>query len=234
MPGEQLHFTFPEPSPSLASLFFGQDGISNLQVLRQWKVWPKRFLALTGPERSGVSTVLRAWATEVEGEFLRPEDWLDENADVISKMLDRPVAIDDADKVRPSSALLTLLNLAVEQGQTVLLGGHGNPAEWHFAPPDLVSRLAAVTRLVLPPLDDEGFDRRLRAACLRRFIDLPSETMKFVRPRLDRSYAAIEAFADQLNAVMGSENKPASVPVAREILEKMNAIDDEPFQHNAD
>lgn len=234
MPGEQLHFTFPEPSPSLDSLFFGQNGVANLQVLRQWKVWPKRFLALTGPERSGVSTVLRAWAQEVEGEYLRSEDWQDENADAIAKMLSRPVAIDDADKIRTSSALLTLLNLAVEQGQTVLLGGHGSPSDWHQAPPDLLSRLSAVTRLVLPPLDDEGFDRRLRAACLRRFIDLPAETMKFVRPRLDRSYAAIETFADQLNAVMGRENKRASVPVAREILEKMNSIDDEPSQRNAD
>lgn len=227
MAGEQFQFVFPEPTPSLEALFFGPEGAASIQVLRQWQKWPKRFVALTGPDRSGVSSVLKAWAREVEGLYLRPDDWKGLDVDQLVELLEQPLALDDVEDVKSSNSLLTLLNLAVEQGGAVLLGGHGNPRKWHTNPPDLVSRLSAVTRLVLPLLDDESFDRRLRSACLRRFIDLPPETLKYVRPRLERSYAAIEAFADRLNTVMGSENKSASVPVAKEILSSLNQTDED-------
>lgn len=223
MSGEQFHFVFPQPDPSLESLLLGREGASAIQVLRLWKAWPKPLMALTGPERSGVSTVLRAWVNEVDGRYLKPDAWTQLGPDQLSELLDRPLALDDVDKVVKSAKLLMFLNLAVENGIAVLIGGHGNPAAWHSKPPDLVSRLSAVTRLVLPDIDDSSFEKRLRAACLRRFIDLPDETLNFVSSRLDRTYQAIEAFADGMNAVMGSEQKPASIPVARRVLNIVNA-----------
>ena len=221
MVGTQFHFVFPQPDPPLEALFFGDDATASIRILRSWKSWPRPLLALTGPEQSGVTTVLRSWAKEVEGRYLRPEDWMHEDASTLADMLTQPLALDDVEQVSPSSALLTFLNLAVENNMPILIAGHGNPSDWHSTPPDLVSRLTAATRLVLPRLDEASFSRRLRAACLRRFIDLPPETLKYVTSRLDQSYQAIEAFADNLNAVMGSENKPASVPVAKQVLSLM-------------
>ncbi len=228
MSGEQFHFVFPEPAPSLDALFFTQEGASSIQVLRMWKDWPRPFLALTGPPQSGVSTVLKAWSREVDGKYLGPEDWMSLDADALPALLQQPLALDDVERVAPPSILLTLINLAMESRMAILLGGHNNPAKWHVTPQDLVSRLSSATQIVLPQLDEASFDRRLRAACLRRFIDLPPETVKFARRRLEKSYAAIEAFAEALNRVMGSQNKPASVPVAREVLASLSLPDDDP------
>jgi chromosomal replication initiation ATPase DnaA len=230
MTGEQFHFVFPQPVPPLEALFFGDEAAASIRVLRSWQSWPRPVLALTGPERSGVTTVLQSWSREVKGVYLRPADWMEKNPAQMLDLLKQPVALDDVEQVQPSSALLTFLNLAAKHGNPVVIGGHGNPGDWHSEPPDLVSRLTAAMRLVLPRLDDNSFSRRLRAACLRRFIDLPPETVKFVSSRLDQSYEAIEAFADQLNMVMGSGNKPASIPVARQILAALTQDSDKSDQ----
>ena len=221
MSGEQFHFVFPQPVPSLESLFFGDDADTSIRILRSWRNWRKPILALTGPERSGVTTVLKSWVREVDGRYLVPAEWMLLDAGSLARLLSQPLALDDVDLVKPSSGLLTIINLSVEQNIPVLLGGHGNPQHWHREPPDLVSRLSAATQLVLPVLDETTFKRRLRAACLRRFIDLPQETLKYVSSRLDQSYQAVETFADQLNTAMGSASKPASIPVARQVLNEM-------------
>ena len=230
MSGEQFHFVFPEPDLPLEAFFFGDEGAASVRVLRLWQDWPKQCLALTGPDRSGVTAVLKSWASETGARYLTPAEFMKSDAKEIADLLSTPVALDDVEHVTPSNSVLTFLNLAREQQQSVLLGGHGNPRRWHKTPPDLVSRLSAVTRLVMPVLDDDSFDKRLRAACQRRYIDLPEETLKFLRLRLERSYAAIETFAERLDAIMGTQNRPASVPVARGILASMNPTDGEPFQ----
>ena len=218
MTGEQFRLVFPQPLPPLESLFFGPEGDSALKVLRLWQDWPKPVVALTGPRRSGISTVLQSWAGEVGGRFLKADEWMSLDARGLADLVDQPLALDDVEQVVPSSALLTLMNLAAEQNTAMLIGGHGNPQFWHKAPPDLVSRLSAATSVTLPALDDGSFPKRLRAACLRRFIDLPEDTLAYVHPRLERSYEGIEAFANELDRTMEEKKRPASIPLARDVL----------------
>lgn len=225
--GEQFKFAFPQPVLPLDSLFLDSEGESALRILRQWKNWPKCFVGLVGPERSGVTTVLKSWASDVGGQYLVPDDWQDEDAAEVSRLLAKPLAIDDADQIASPSSLLTLINLAVENGSVLLLGGHKQPQNWQSHPPDLVSRLTAMTTIQLPNLsNDESFRKRLRAACLRRFVRIPEETLSFVEPRLERSYQAIEAFANELDEAMSLTSRPASIPLAREVLNKFSGFDD--------
>ncbi len=227
MSGGQFKFAFPQPVLPLESLFLDSQGDSALRVLRRWREWPKLYIGLTGSTRSGVTTVLKSWARDVEGRYLAPDDWQTLDPKELSELLDRPLAIDDADQMRSPSALLTMINLAEDHNAAILLGGHEKPSVWHKTPPDLVSRLSAMTNIQLPNLtDDDSFRTRLRAACLRRFIRLPGETMSFVEPRLERSYQAIEAFANGLDEAMSETGRPATIPLAREVLSEF-AIDDE-------
>ena len=221
MPGEQFKFAFPQPTLPLDALFYDDQGRAALRILRQWREWPKAIVGLSGPERSGVTTVLKSWAREVDGRYLRPEDWLDLDAKAISELLDKPLALDDVASVRSSSSVLTMINLAVEADTVLLLGDHGKPSSWHQSPPDLVSRLSAMTTVILPTLDDESFTKRLRSACLRRYIRLPDETLNFIEPRLERSYQAIEAFVTALDAYMSETGRPPTIPLARDILDAL-------------
>ncbi|MAI91566.1 hypothetical protein [Ponticaulis sp.] len=218
MTGKQFKFAFPTPILPLEALFPDAQGKSALGILRRWKEWPKWYVGLTGPDRSGVSSVLRSWSDEVGGEYLTPQDWQKLDAKDLAELLQSPLALDDCHLVENSSNLLTVINLAVEAETTLLLGGHGSPQDWHASPPDLVSRLSAMTTIVLPGLDDEMFLRRLRAACLRRYIKLPEETLAFLEPRLERSYQWIEAFATALDQAMTDTGRPPTIPLARDVL----------------
>lgn len=225
--GEQFKFAFPQPVLPLDSLFFGQDGDAALRILRQWKSWPKCSVGLIGPERSGVTTVLKSWAHDVQGKYLKPADWQSADAGALAKLLDTPLAIDDAEQIASPSSLLTLINLASDQGAALLLGGHRQPQDWASHPPDLASRLTAMTTIQLPNLtDDESFRKRLRAACLRRYVRIPDETLSFVEQRLERSYQAIEAFANELDHVMSETGRAPTIPTAREIVNKLSGFDD--------
>ena len=222
MTGEQFKFAFPQPILPLDTLFSDPQGEASLKILRQWQKWPKPFVGLTGPERSGVTTVLKSWAEDVGGRYLRPEDWQRLDAKALSELLDQPLAIDDCDVSMNPVALLTLLNLARHGENAVLLGGHGQPQSWASSPPDLVSRLSAMTTIVLPVLDDAMMISRLRAACLRRYIKVPQETLAYLEPRLERSYQAIEAFASELDRQMSETGRSASIPLARTVLDTLS------------
>ena len=221
MTGEQFKFAFPAPVPPLEALFPDEQGQQSLSVLRRWQEWPKACVCVTGPTNSGVTSILRSWANEVGGTYMTPADWSHLDARTLSDMLDGPLAVDDCHLVETPSNLLTLMNLAEETSTRVLIGGHGQPAEWHASPPDLVSRLSAITTIALPAMDDGAFIRRLRAACLRRFIRIPEETVSFLEPRLERSFQAIEAFADALDRAMTETKRPATIPLARDVLNEL-------------
>ena len=219
MTGEQFRFAFPQPILPLDSLFIDEAGETSLRILRRWREWPRAYVGLIGEPRSGVTTVLKSWAEDVGGKYLSPAEWQGLDPKALSDLLVQPLAIDDADQVVPSAALLTLLNLATEKRLAILLGGHSQPGRWYDSPPDLASRLASMTTVSLPNLtDDDSFRKRLQAACLKRFIKLPKETLSFVEPRLERSYQAIEAFANALDTAMTASGRPPTIPMAREIL----------------
>ena len=222
MTGEQFKFAFPQPILPLESLFADPQGEASLRILRQWQKWPKPFVGLTGADRSGVTTVLKSWAKDVGGRYLQPSDWQDMDAQGLSDLLSQPLAIDDCDASVSSVSLLTVLNLARLGENAVLLGGHGQPQSWAVSPPDLVSRLSAMTTIVLPVLDDAMMIDRLRAACLRRFIKVPRETLAYLEPRLERSYQAIEAFAGELDRLMSETGRSASIPLARTVLDTLS------------
>lgn len=225
--GEQFKFAFPQPILPLESLFLGDEGDRSLRVLRQWEAWPKPIVGLVGAERSGVTTVLKSWARDVDGRYLSPSDWQNSDADDVAKLLATPLAIDDADQIVSPNSLLTLINLAAEHGSVLLLGGHKQPQSWQTHPLDLVSRLSAMTTIQLPNLsDDESFKKRLRAACLRRFVRIPAETLSFVETRLERSYQAIEAFANELDLAMSDTGRPPTIPLARSVLNKLSGLEE--------
>tara|TARA_B100000678_G_scaffold291287_1_gene307399 strand:- start:21172 stop:21867 length:696 start_codon:yes stop_codon:yes gene_type:complete len=227
MTGEQFSLAFPQPILPLDSLFFGEQGETSLRILRRWREWPKPYVGLIGSERSGVTTVLKSWSKDVGGRYLTPADWQELDSADVSKLLSEPLAIDDADTLSAPNALLTLMNLAAEKSTPLLLGGHRDTAYWHQSPPDLVSRLTAMTTVTLPKLtDDDIFRKRLKAACLKRHIRIPAETMSFVEPRLERSYQAIEAFANALDQAMNETSRPPTIPLARDVLNGFAEVTD--------
>ncbi len=154
--------------------------------------WPQGRLVLWGQPGCGKSHLLHHWSRRhgarlLAGPQLRLEPPLD------------PIALDDADLAQ-ELPVLHLLNAAAEAGLPVLLAATQPPSRWHFAIPDLASRLRATTAVEIGPAEDSLLrmllarllaDRQLAAAesvheyLLRHLPRTPADIREAVA-RLDR------------------------------------------------
>ncbi|BBD98680.1 chromosomal replication initiator DnaA [Sphingobium amiense] len=163
--------------------------------LEQWRDWPLGVSVLSGPPRSGRSTLARLFAAMSGGE-----------------------AIDDA-QAMDDRALFHAWNEAQTAHRPLLLVGDAPPEQWPAALPDLRSRLAAAPHVAIAQPDEALaralFCRHLDAAGAGYAADLPDWLLR----RVERSYAAIEEAARLLDRAALSSGRKISLPMAKEALQ---------------
>lgn len=156
--------------------------------------WPGRCAILVGPARSGKSLMARYLAGQ------------------------GGTVIDDAEKAG-AEILFNAWNRAQESGNALLLVSRWRPADWNIALPDLRSRLAAALLLEVSPPDDEMIKQLLQKQLADRGAAISIDALSFVVRRIERSYAAIEAFARNANALAMAENSPVSLALVKKVME---------------
>ncbi|MEQ9316978.1 MAG: hypothetical protein RLN72_14070, partial [Henriciella sp.] len=191
-----------------------------IAVLKRWPDWRTPTLALVGGPKSGLTTAARAWVTHAGGELLTAKAVDKLSHKKIEALSAKPVAIDLAEAVKSEDNLLSIINLSARAGGSVLLTGHAAPARWHVKAPDLASRLKAMTLVELGSPDDEMVSIRLKQAMKRRFLKLPKEVETYLLARLERSYAAIETFVENLHEMI--DGREVTIPLARLVLDEMD------------
>lgn len=163
--------------------------------LESWRDWPLGVSVLTGPPRSGRSTLARLFAAMSEGQVIDDAgDWTDRD-------------------------LFHAWNDAQTARRPLLLVGDGPPESWPVALPDLRSRLAAAPHVAIAqpdePLARALFCRHLDRAGAGYAADLPDWLLR----RVERSYAAIEDAARLLDRAALSSGRKISLPMAKEALQ---------------
>ena len=157
--------------------------------------WPGRCAILTGPARSGKTLMARYFAGQ--------------NGNVV----------DDAETVA-AEILFNAWNRAQEPGAApLLLISRWRPADWDISLPDLRSRLAAATLLEIAPPDDELIEQLLQKQLADRGAAISVDALSYVKRRIERSYAAIEAFARAANALALAENASVNLALVKRVLE---------------
>ncbi|WP_018147004.1 HdaA/DnaA family protein [Henriciella marina] len=216
----QLKFEFPETGHTLDTLAITDANRTAIALLQRWPDWRTAAFCLVGDKRSGLTTAAQGWCDLSGGVLLGAKALSKLSHKKIDALAKAPVAIDRADKVANDDNLLSLINLSASNGGSLLLTGRKPPVRWRTRLPDLQSRLSAMTLIELHPPDDEMMGIRLRAAMKRRYLKLPEEVEAFLIIRLERSYAAIEKFVENLHEL--SDGREVTVPLAREILDEMD------------
>ncbi|WP_139792243.1 HdaA/DnaA family protein [Henriciella litoralis] len=216
----QLKFEFPESGHTLDTLAVTDSNRTAIAVLKRWPDWRTAHFCLVGAPQSGLSTAAQAWC-DLSGSALLSAKAFDKlSHKKIDALANGPVAIELAENVSNESNLLSLLNLSVRSGGTVLLTSHVSPARWRVSQPDLLSRLKAMTLIELGPPDDEMLSIRLQAAMKRRYLKLPGDVETYLLARIQRNYAVIESFVQNLHEM--SDGREVTVPLAREVLDDMD------------
>jgi hypothetical protein len=179
---------------SSSSLIITEANASVFAGLGNATSWMGRCAILTGPARSGKSLMARYFAGQ------------------------GGTVIDDAE-TSGAEVLFNAWNRAQEGEAPLLLISRWRPADWNIALPDLRSRLGAALLLEISPPDDELIEQLLQKQLADRGAAISVDALSYVKRRIERSYAAIEAFARAANALALADNAPVNLALVKRILE---------------
>lgn len=226
---DQMSFAFPAGPLRFGQMVVTPANQAAVSIIRQPSKWPTPVFCVTGPPRSGLTTLLQAWCEETDGVFFDAGAFTKLKPAKLDKLAGKFVAVDNADKVVANEKLLTLINQIAKDDGRLLLSATSSPSQWPVQSADLKSRLNSMSIVEILPPDEAMLTGRLKAAAARHYLKLEPEVVAYLAPRLDLTYEAIEAFAEKLSHGVTTTGRAPSVPLAKEVLEAMGlAAPDEP------
>lgn len=163
-----------------------------VEALRDPSQWPFRTAVLVAPPRAGKSMFA---------------EWFGQTG---------AVAIDDAHRAEETT-LFHAWNRAQEHGQPPLLLT-ARPG-WRIALPDLASRLGGSLQLAIGSPDDEHVADLLLAHAEQRRITPGEGAAAYLVPRIERSYAAVEAVVEAIDGLSLERQAPITMSIWRDALD---------------
>ncbi|MEM9738566.1 MAG: hypothetical protein AAF829_01765 [Pseudomonadota bacterium] len=220
----QASFEFRSPPVRFSDLDASAANQSALDFLGSVASWPFPVACLVGPPRSGKTAMAKVWANAQSGLCQTPEALMDrtERIDLTRVAL----AIDPADTGLPEKALLSVINQAGERSGRLLLTGSTPPMAWPVESRDLASRLASLPLAEIYKPDADMVGVRLYSLLRRHFAAPPMDVVRYLQPRLKRTYADIESCAKRLVGRVGS-GQGLTVMLASSVLTEMYGAEDD-------
>ena len=117
------------------------------------------------------------------------------------------------------TALFHLHNLALAEGQPILLTGAGAPATWPIALPDLKSRLQGTTVAALSAPDDPLLAALLVKLLADRQLTPKPNLIPYLVDRMERSFAGAVALIERLDAASIAQKRPITRALAAQVLD---------------
>lgn len=173
-------------------IVIGAGNRSAAEALAEPQCWPFRTAVLVGEERSGKTLFARWFAESGAGD-----------------------AIDDAHSIAETE-LFHAWNRAQEDDHPLLLTAAPG---WRIALPDLASRLGGSLQLAILAPDDAQIADLLSAHAEQRRLALGEGAATYLVPRIERSYAAVEAVVEAIDRLTLERQVPATMSIWRDALE---------------
>ena len=173
-----------------------------IRHFEHWSLWPVMATVLTGPRKSGRSLLGRIFAAKTGGELMDQAERQDEEA------------------------IFHAWNRAQETHRPLILIADEGPPHWRIRLPDLKSRIAATPRVRIAEPDDMLAAQLIEKICNARGLAAPPELVRYLVPRIERSYLGIHRAVDALDELALQKRQRLTVPLAREALATMGVIDE--------
>jgi chromosomal replication initiation ATPase DnaA len=195
----------------------GPANAAGLALVDSWPDWPNRVMLLVGPEGSGKSHLAAIWAEEA-GARSTSAHALDAAA-VPGALATGALVVED---LRSSDfderAMFHLMNLAREDGASVLITARTPPSAFEIELRDLRSRLRAVPVASLLPPDDALFRALIVKFCADRQLAVDEAVVGYLTTRIERSYAAVRQAVELLDGEALRLGRPVTRALAAELL----------------
>lgn len=200
---DQIALPFVWPADEDERDFIVSDANSTaVRHLEHWSLWPVMATVLTGPRKSGRSLLGRIFAAKTGGRFVDNADTQDEER------------------------LFHAWNAAQADHKPLLLAADLPPARWKIKLPDLRSRL-----LASPHIEIENPDFPLMTGLVEKLLHVRGlvakpEVVRYVVPRIERSYIGVGRIVDALDEAALARRRPITMAVAREALAAIGVTED--------
>ncbi|MDB5491538.1 MAG: Chromosomal replication initiator protein DnaA [Micavibrio sp.] len=186
----------------------------------RWPAWPAPALILQGPPASGKTHLGAVWknttdAAWVDAAVLSGADANDlcGSGHVVVDHFDPWIGDRDAE-----TTLFHLYNTMKDRGTTLLLTMRTAPGQIGFSLPDLSSRLRAAPVASIQAPDDTLLAALLVKLFADRQLQIATDVLTYVLPRMDRSFAAARDVVDRADRLALAEKKAVTVPLMRQVL----------------
>lgn len=186
--------------------------------LDAWPDWPSPGLVVWGETGCGKTHLAATWQLRASAVQIAARDLAVASVPTLLGNV-KAIVLEDVDRIPPEPvAWLHLYNSLAERGGHMLLTARAAPARWQIALPDLASRLRALAAVEIAAPDESLVEAVLVKQFADRQMRVPAETVRYIVTRLDRSLGAVARIAADLDAASLAGKRPASIPLAREVL----------------
>lgn len=162
--------------------------------LDHWTLWPVAVTLLTGPRKSGRSTLGRIFARKSGGSL-----------------------IDDAD-LAEEEALFHAWNAAQSARRPLLIIADEPPPRWRIALPDLASRMAATPKIALGEPDDALIEALIERHYARRGLVFPAAAMAWLLKRIERTHYALHRALEAIDQASFARGGALTAALVREAI----------------
>jgi chromosomal replication initiation ATPase DnaA len=186
----------------------------------RWPSWPAPALVLQGPAASGKTHLAAVWKNMAHAAWIDAGFLAEGDANDLAG--EGHVVIDHYDPwigdLAAETTLFHLYNTMKDRGTMLLVTMRTAPGQIAFALPDLSSRLRAAPLASIDAPDDTVLAALLVKLFADRQLQIGTDIVSYVLPRMDRSFAAARDLVARADTMALSEKKPITVSLMRQIL----------------
>ncbi len=218
---EQLLLDFVPPAPSLQNFVAGENSQLMVTLVQlAARRLPEEVVYLWGPVGAGKSHLLQATVRHwgYAGQYLnaRQSDMPDWTTLPDAIAVDNVAALNDAGQI----ALFNVINEARRNHGSVLVSGDCPPRRLTMRP-ELTSRLGSGLVYQLQPLSDNDKITALQQHAARRGLKLDQALGQYLLTHWRRDLPSLMQALDALDAATLREHRVATLPLLKQVLEKM-------------
>ncbi|EPX85132.1 AAA family ATPase [Salipiger mucosus] len=214
----------PLPLPARAALgredyFVSRANGLAVALVEDWVNWPAGKLLLVGPPGAGKTHLAHVWAAESGAQIAQAAALPRRD---IPALAGAPICVEDVAAVAgdraAEEALFHLHNLALAQGQPLLLTADRPPQHWGLSLPDLASRMEGTPSATLPEPDDTLLAAVLAKLFGDRQIVPGPDVIPYLVRHMPRSFATAQEVVAALDAAGLGKGRRITRALAREVV----------------